>query len=194
MVQDPDASLIAQAQQGSREAFGKLVTEHYDMVYGIVYGVLNHREAALDVAQEVFLKVFRELDHFQGKSKFKTWLYRVAVNAAIDQQRKQRSMISIDATDSSGEDDEPPMVLVDLKQDPSESAYQAELRQYVGKALESLTPDQRAILVLREWQGLSYEEIAETLEIEIGTVMSRLFYARRHLGEILGAKFKKEIV
>ncbi len=194
MVHDPDELLVTEAQKGSREAFGKLVTHYHDMVYGLAYGVLNHREAALDVAQDVFLKVFHEISRFQGKSKFKTWLYRISVNAAIDQQRKIRPSDSIDATDVSDEDGVAPLVLVDLKQDPSESAHQEELKKVVAKALDKLTPEQRAILVLREWQGLSYEEIAEVLAIEIGTVMSRLFYARKRLGEILGEKFKKEII
>ncbi len=194
MVQDPDLKLVEAARAGSRESFGKLVSQYYEMVYAVVYGILSHRESALDVTQEVFLKAFRELDHFLGKSKFKTWLYRIAVNAAIDQQRKHKPTASIDATDASDEDDEPPLVLVDPKQEPSEETHRRDLKETVEKALLHLAADHRAILVLREWQGLSYEEIAEALEIEIGTVMSRLFYARKRLSEILGEKFKQEMV
>lgn len=194
IIQDPDIQWVNAARAGSREAFGKLVSQYYDMVYAVVYGILSQRENALDAAQEVFLKAFRELEHFLGKSKFKTWLYRIAVNTAIDQQRKQRPARSIDATDASDDENEAPLVLVDPKQDPSEETHRRDLKETVEKALLHLAADHRAILVLREWQGLSYEEIAETLEIEIGTVMSRLFYARKRLSEVLGEKIKREMV
>lgn len=194
MADDSDELLVAQAKAGSKEAYGKLVDRHYEMVYGLSYGVLNHRESSLDVTQEVFLKVFADLEKYQGRSKFKTWLYRVAVNAAIDCRRRIRYTDSIDLTDVSDDEDRAPLVIPDPKQDPLESAAQSEMRDGIEKALNQLSPDQRAVLTLREWQGFSYEEIAEALHIEIGTVMSRLFYARRRLAEVLGVRYKEEVL
>lgn len=194
MADDSDEILVAKAKAGSKEAFGKLASRYYDMVYGLAYGILNRREPALDVAQDVFLKVYNDLDKYEGRSKFKTWLYRVSVNAAIDHQRRIRYADSIDSTDTSDDDDKAPLIIVDPKQDPLESAAQSEMRVQIEKALNQLTPDQRMILTLREWQGLSYEEIAETLQIEAGTVMSRLFYARKRLAEVLGVQYGAEVL
>ncbi len=190
-MNDPDDSLVREAKTGDKAAFGKLVNKYYEMVYAVVFGVLHHREAAKDVAQEVFLKVFRELLGFEGKAKFKTWLYRVSVNAALDQARKRRPAESLDATDKSSDDDEPPVVITDKSPGPRDRAAQRELRVLLDQAIEQLSADHRAVLVLREWQELSYEEIAETLGVEIGTVMSRLHYARKKLGELLKGKVER---
>ena len=186
-MQDPDHALILEAKSGSQPAFEKLVNRYYQMVYAICYGVLNHAESARDTAQEVFIKVFRELRKFEGKSKFKTWLYRISVNAAIDEGRKKRPIESLDRGDDP-EDEKPPITPVDHSAGPRDLAYQSELREVLAKGLEELSADHRAVLVLREFQDLSYEEIAETLQIGIGTVMSRLFYARKKLAEILSPK------
>jgi RNA polymerase sigma-70 factor (ECF subfamily) len=184
-MDDPDGLLIRRSQAGNKVAFGKLASRYYEMVYAVVYGVLHHYETARDVTQEVFLKVFREISHFEGKSKFKTWLYRVAVNAALDEVRRKRPVESLDTTDAGQEEEEHTVVVADKAAGPRELATGAELQKLVGQALEQLSEEHRAVLVLREWQGLSYEEIAEALGIELGTVMSRLHYARKKLGEIL---------
>jgi RNA polymerase sigma-70 factor (ECF subfamily) len=194
MIQDPDAGWVAKAQKGDRAVFGKLVAKHYDMVYAIAYGILNNRESALDTAQEVFLKAFRTLENFEGKSKFKTWLHRVAVNAAIDQTRRKRPTESLDIDpDDPNSEGRAPLIVKDGRPGPREEAARDELREIVEKGLNQLSADHRAVLVLREWQGLSYEEIAEALGLELGTVMSRLFYARKKLAEALGGRLHKEI-
>jgi len=191
MKHDPDADLVRQSKGGNKAAFGKLASRYYEMVYGLAYGVLTNREAARDVAQDVFLKVFRDLHKFDERSKFKTWLYRVSVNAAIDARRRQRPSESIDMTDASDEEDRAPVVLTDTAPGPSDRASQSEVRDLVRNSLEKLSAEHRAVLVLREWQGLSYEEIAEALDVEVGTVMSRLYYARKKLGEILSSEVKE---
>src|SRR3989338_4597675 len=179
-MNDPDRALIDKAMSGNKAAFGILIQKYYEMVYAVAYGVLSRREEALDVAQEVFIKVFREIGNFKGESKFKTWLYRIAVNAAIDATRRRRPEEPIEES-----------ARFETKVlSPREEASREETRELVGKALEFLNPEHKAVLVLREWQELSYEEIAETLQVEIGTVMSRLFYARKRLAEIIGVKFK----
>jgi len=185
MIFDPDERLVRRAKSGDKGAFGKLVNHYYEMVYSISYGVLHQREPARDVTQDVFMKVFRDLNKFDGKSKFKTWLYRVTVNASIDVTRKKRPSQSIDATDASDEEDKAPVVITSESPGPRDVAASEELKVLVQKALEDLSADHRAILVLREWQGLSYEEIADMLQIDMGTVMSRLYYARKKLGDVL---------
>ncbi len=182
---DPDGDLIRESRAGSKAAFGKLVDRYYEMVYVLAYGVLHEREAARDTAQEVFLKAFREIQNFEGRSKFKTWLYRIAMNAAVDEARKRRPTLSIDASDASDDEDKRPVIITDSSSGPREEMVQGELRGLIERALSELSPEHRAVMVLREWQDLSYEEIAETLQIEMGTVMSRLFYARKKLAEVL---------
>lgn len=182
---DPDAELVSRSRQGDKSAFAKLVNSYYEMVYVVCYGVLQNREAARDTTQEVFLKVFREIERFKGDSKFKTWLYRIAMNASIDVTRRRRPQVSLDATDVSDEEDQAPVIIEETGPGPRESASKAELKTLMAKAVEQLSPEHRAILVLREWQGLTYEEIAEALDLELGTVMSRIHYARKKLGEVL---------
>lgn len=191
MADSSEEDLIHRAQEGNRKAFGLLVDRYYEMVYAVVYGVLHHHEAARDVTQEVFLKVFREISKFEQKSKFKTWLYRIAVNRAIDQQRRERYEISLERSqEEEGEEEKPPLEMPDKAAGPRELASQEEMKAEMEKALRELSADHRAVLVLREWEGLSYEEIAEALNCEAGTVMSRLHYARKKLGEILKLKYK----
>lgn len=188
MKSDPDIGLVQKAKKGNRAAFGELANRYYEMVYVLAYGVVNNREVARDVTQDVFIKVYERLHKFDEKSKFKTWLYRVSVNAAIDQHRKKKPVQSIDVTDAAEESDRAPVVMTDTAPSPRDQAHQEELKARMKEALSKLSEDHRAILILREWQGLSYQEIAESLEIDHGTVMSRLFYARKKLGEVLTAQ------
>lgn len=187
---DPDVELVQQARAGNQEAFGKLAGKYYEMVFAVAFGVLHHREMARDVAQEVFMKAQREISRFEGKSKFKTWIYRITVNASIDEQRRKKPSQSLDATDASDDEDEKPVIITDSSAGPREKAEHEELKKMVAAAIEKLSPDHRAVLVLREWQDLSYDEIAETLGLELGTVMSRLFYARKKLAEVLSGKLE----
>lgn len=184
MSQADDEILIRQAREGDQVAFGKLVKRYYEMVYAVAVGVLHHHEMARDVTQDVFLKVFRNLQQFEGKAKFKTWLYRVAMNAALDEARKKKPVESLEGQEDE-EGESRPMQIAAKNEDPIEKLSRQELAERMGKALESLSPDHRAILVLREWEELSYQEIADMLHLEIGTVMSRLHYAKKKLGEIL---------
>jgi RNA polymerase sigma-70 factor (ECF subfamily) len=188
MNEGEEHRLIREAKKGSKAAFGKLTQQYYEMVYAVAYGVLHHAETAKDVTQEVFVKVFRNLGAFEQRSKFKTWLYRIAVNAALDEARKKKPVESLDTADADLEEEARPREIADQSLSPRERASQKELQERVRQALEELSAEHRAVLLLREWDGLSYEEIAETLAIEVGTVMSRLHYARKKLGEILRGK------
>ena len=182
---DPDLEWVERARQGDKQAFGKLVNHYYEMVYMVCYGVLRLREAARDTTQDVFLKAFQEIARFKGDSKFKTWLYRVAMNAAIDAARKRKPQVSLDGTDASDDEDQKPVVIEDTTEGPRDQASRGEIKVLMKQALEELSPEHKAVLVLREWEGLSYEEIGETLGVELGTVMSRIFYARKKMGEVL---------
>ena len=188
-MQDPDGDLIQRTRRGDKAAFGVLVSRHYERVYALAFGILHEREAARDTAQEVFLKVFREIEKFEGRAKFKTWLHRVAVNAALDEARKRRPTESLDRTEE--DDERPRRVVAETGPGPRELAARGETEELMKEAIARLSPDHRAVLVLREWEGLSYEEIAQTLGIEMGTVMSRLFYAKKKLEEILKVKIQK---
>ena len=180
-MHDPDQDLVLKAQAGDKNAYAKLVERHYEMILAVSYGVLNQRQEAQDATQEVFIKVFDQIKNFEGKSKFKSWLYRIATNHAIDATRRRKPNETIDKAET----------LATQHISPDEEVVQNETKKMIREALNLLSPEHRAILVLREWHNLSYEEIAEALNLEIGTVMSRLFYARKSLGKILEPKIRK---
>lgn len=190
-MHDPDSELVRLAKEGSKADFGKLVNHYYEMVYAVTFGVVRNHEAARDVTQEVFIKAYRDIGNFAGQSKFKTWLYRISFNAAIDHTRQRRPAESLDATDASDDEDRPALVIPDKTAGPRDIAGRQELRRKLEEAIDQLSPEHRAVLVLREWEELSYEEVAETLGLQIGTVMSRIFYARKKLAEILGTELKE---
>jgi len=179
-INDPDRGLVEKAQSGSAKALRKLIEKYYEMVFAVTYGVLNQREDAQDVTQEVLLRLPKDIERFQGRSKFKTWLYRVAVNQAISYIRKRKPVTSVESLErfESG------------AKSPLQEAAGSERELMVREALNALSPEHRAILVLREWEGLSYEDISEMLEISLGTVMSRLHYARKKLETAVKAGFK----
>src|SRR3989338_6238202 len=184
--QDNDLELVRQSQQGSRSAFGRLVSKYYEMVYAVAYGVVNHREKAADITQEVFLKAFQMIKGFEGKSKITTWLYRITVNRAIDETRRKRPQESLEEpVDTKDSEVSKYDRLEDVQPGPRDLAAGGELRELMRNALKQLSEEHRAVLVLREWQGLSYEEIAGSLNIELGTVMSRIFYAKKRLAQVL---------
>ena len=165
-VQEPE--LIRRSKGGSREAFGQLVSRYQTPVYRVVRGILGSPSESEDVAQEVFLKAYANLAKFRGESGFFTWLYRIAVNEAL-RARKRRAFANADALP---EVEAPP---------PAPSEEDAPTLATLEKLLRKLSDEFRSIVVLRDIEGLTYSEIAETLEIPIGTVESRLFRARQEL-------------
>ena len=167
----PDHDLVARAREGDRDAFRVLVERYEGRVYAIAFGLVGHREDARDVVQEALFKAYRMLGGFRGESSFYTWLYRIVVNVAIDLRRKERPS-PLEAPDRLADEG---------AESPADAAYRQELRTAIRTAVEALPAEQRAVIVLRELEGLSYAEIAEVEQVPIGTVMSRLFYARRKL-------------
>ncbi len=171
--------LVRAAAKGRTDAFEELVRLHEKKVYALTLRMCGNPEDARDAAQEAFLSAWRGLPSFRGEAGFSTWLYRLASNAAIDQlrrNRRQREEASLDA----GEMDTP-----DQSPGPQEAAEGSELQRAVADGLASLSEDHRRILLLREYQELSYDEIAQTLDMDLGTVKSRISRARRALRKIL---------
>ena len=172
---------IAQARQGDQVAFEQLVHLYEKRIYALALRMCGSPEDAAEVAQEAFLAAWRGLPTFRGEAGFSTWLYRLASNAAIDHLRrakKQRGDLSLD-------DEDLGLDAVSEDPGPQDAAERQELRQAVTAALRLLSDDHRQVLVLREIQSLSYEEIAEVLELDLGTVKSRISRARSALRKIL---------
>jgi RNA polymerase sigma-70 factor (ECF subfamily) len=175
---EPD--LISRCQKGDQDAFKEIFDQYREKVYRIAYGVVRQREDALDIVQEVFIKLFRSIKHFEGKSRFYTYLYRMAMNTAIDHSRKTKKnpTTSIDV--------EGGIVPVDaIENRPDRIAVRKELGERLKRAMDKLPDDQRTALIFREVEGLSYQEMAEAMECSIGTVMSRLHYGRKKVQESL---------
>lgn len=178
-----DLQLIKECLDGDGASFGVLVRRHQDRLFNCVYRLVENAEDAHDVVQEAFLHAYQALDSFKGDSLFFTWLYRIAVNAAISLKRKRRVVLSIDGVRSGEAGAEPP--------DPSEMTRpgyhleQEEQGQCIQRALARLSPEHRAVLVMKDMEGQKYEMMAEVLGVPIGTIRSRLHRARLELRELL---------
>jgi RNA polymerase sigma-70 factor (ECF subfamily) len=180
--QDGDeAELLERARKGDSEAFGVLVERYQRRVANVALAVVHNQDDALELAQETFVRAYENLDKFESRSSFSTWLYRIAANLAIDFWRREGRHVVLRGEDAENE----------LRRMPTErgdsykAASRSELSARLSKALEELTPEHRAVILLREVEGLSYDEISEVLQIPRGTVMSRLHYARTHLRTLL---------
>jgi RNA polymerase sigma-70 factor (ECF subfamily) len=181
-VSPGDGELVERARRGDREAFRVLVERYQRKVAALAIGMLRNREDALDVVQDTFTKAYQSLDKFKGDSSFYTWIYRIGVNLCIDHQRREGRYVQLGTDSEDATDDVVPPSAEDLERDePFEQARSAELGARLVEAINELTPEHRAVILLREVDGLSYEEISQVLACPKGTVMSRLHYARRHL-------------
>lgn len=181
-----DRELVTAAQRGDREAFRKLFERYQRRAYGLAYGVLRNPDDAMDVVQDAFIKAHRYLDKFEGTSSFFTWLYRIVMNLAIDHIRKHRRQKPVDFTDASISEQtsqvaEESLLPRILGGHPGRALQDKEIRGRIDEALAELSENHRAVLVMREVEGLSYEEMAEVMACSKGTIMSRLFHARRNM-------------
>jgi RNA polymerase sigma-70 factor (ECF subfamily) len=181
-VTSDDQRLIAECLQGNTAAFGELVRRYQDRLFNTAYRLVDNADDALDVVQEAFLHAYQSLESFKGDSLFFTWLYRIAVNSAISFKRKKRAVLRIDGRD--GEAVHEPPDPSELSR-PGHALEQVEQEQRIHKALSRLSPEHRAVLVLKDMEGQKYEEMAEALGVPIGTIRSRLHRARLELREVL---------
>ena len=178
-----DQCLIAQCLDGDTAAFGELVRRYQDRLYNTVYRLVGNAEDAQDVVQDAFLHAYQSLDGFKGDSLFFTWLYRIAVNTAISHKRRQRVLLRIDSGRNGAASVQP---LDDSESSrPGEALERAEQEQRIQHALSRLSPEHRAVLVLKDMEGRKYEAMADILGVPIGTIRSRLHRARAELRELL---------
>jgi RNA polymerase sigma-70 factor (ECF subfamily) len=169
-----ELDLIQQAKHGDRKAFGELVRRHRQGVVNVVFRMSGDAELAQDMAQEAFIRAWLKLASYQPRSPFRSWLYRIATNAALDVLRREKPTVEIHAISLAAREKS-----IEVQVEDQERAAT------VKAAVLSLPSASRAVLVLREYEGLSYKEISSTLDIPLGTVMSRLSYARKLLAEAL---------
>ena len=180
-----DLELVAQAKDGDRRAFGRLVETYQRRVYALAYGILRNREDAWDAAQEAFVKAYKSLEKFEGNAAFYTWIYRITYNVAIDHLRSRSRKEVADLPESRMVDEALRRAGQAPTGDPDKETHRRELKAVLSKAMAKLSEKHRAIIVLREIEGLTYEEMAEVLDISKGTVMSRLFHARKNLQTLM---------
>ena len=176
-----DWELVKQCQAGDLSAFQALVSRYHQKVYLVSLGLLRNREDALEVAQEAFFRAYRKISSFQGGSSFYTWIYRIAVNLSIDHQRRQKRnplefRASMDGVLEAQNE---------VARDPFANVQDKELGEKLAQAINELTPEHKAVIVLRTLEGMSYKDIGEILGCSEGTVMSRLHYARKKLQDKL---------
>ncbi len=184
-----DHEVVLLARDGDHGAFRVLVKRHESRVYGLAMRLLRDPDWAQDAVQESFLKAYRAIRKFEGRSAFGTWMYRLTYNQCLDMRRADKSGRYVDfdeeRTPASDGAESPSLSLSSTIRGPGEEVEREELREQLGKAIETLPEAIRQTLVMREVDGLRYSEIAELLKIPKGTVMSRLFHARKRLQEVL---------
>jgi len=186
-----DEELVAASQQEDMASFEELVARHRDKIYARAFSMMRNEETAVDLSQEAWVKGWQRLKQFQGDSSFVTWMTRIVINLCLDQLRKQKRLRadSIEQLDEElgGVERQMPV----LSPNPTERLEQQELRERIDRAMAQLSYEHRTVLILHEFEELEYKEIAKRMGCSIGTVMSRLFYARRRLAALL-AGLKRE--
>lgn len=181
MTREQEYLIVQRVLEGDTNAFEELVLEYEKKVYNVALRMLNNSEDAADMTQEAFIKAYNSLQSFRGDSKFSVWLYRIVSNVCLDflRSKNRRPTVSLSVEDDDGEDAQ--LDVADESQSPELLLDRKLTRDSVRRGLDSLPPDYRQILLLREIQGLSYDEIAQALSLEVGTVKSRIFRARKRL-------------
>lgn len=178
-----DHDLVLAARRGDQDAFRTLFERYHRRAYALALGVVRHQDDALDVVQDAFIKAHRYLDKFEGNSSFYTWLYRIVMNLSIDHLRKHRRVKPVELDESKLEegDDSDSLVPRILGGNPGRALMDKQIRARIDQALDALSENHRAVIVMRELEGLSYEEMAQSMNCSKGTIMSRLFHARKNM-------------
>lgn len=180
-----EAALLAKARQGDTRAFDEMVTRNREKIFMHAYHMLRSEDDAVEIAQETFIRAWRSLARFDGKASFSSWLYRIATNAAIDLCRRRKKHPEVEIEGGALKIDPASRTTPHRGEVPGASVDRAEIRRRVEAALLELSPGHRAVIILKEIEDLSYEEIAARVGCSLGTVMSRLHYARKHLQTLL---------
>jgi len=184
----PELDLVKRCQSGDSAAFDELVTRYRTRIFGMIYNMVHNEQDAWDLAQDSFLKAWKSIGRFRGQSSFYTWIYRIVTNVTIDWLRKKQ----VKATGAEFDDavqlqEIDPAARTAPKADaaPHKRMERQEIRTRIDAAIEQLSPEHRAVILMKETEDMQYHEIAEALGCSIGTVMSRLFYARKKLQTLL---------
>jgi RNA polymerase sigma-70 factor (ECF subfamily) len=192
VISPPEESdLVRRAQRGDTDAYDDLVRRYQERIYATIYHMTSNHEDANDLAQETFIKAFHALKSFKGGSSFYTWVYRIAVNKTINflKQRKNKAHMSLNDLDFNAEHD-PDLVALISDKTPRREVNLTELQEKLNSAMQKLSEPHRLVVTLHDVQGLSHEEIAKIMDCNIGTVRSRLFYARQQLQAYLSDYLK----
>lgn len=185
MTREEEMIIVRKVLAGDVNAFEVLVSDNQKSVYNLALKMMKNESDALDVSQDVFLKAYTSLSHFRGDSRFSVWLYRLTYNACIDATRKSKASVNVSLTVNDEDNTTTEMELVDSRPLPERQAERRETQREVQEAISQLPEDQRKIIVMREFSDMAYEDIAESLDISVGTVKSRLSRARKSLAKIL---------
>ena len=182
-----DLELVARSQAGDTSAFSELVTRYRNRAYAMIYNMVRNEQDAWDLAQDGFLKAWKSINRFRGQSSFYTWLYRILMNVTIDAMRRKQIEGGTEFDDQIGLQNIAPGAATAPKSEiePADRMSDKEIRQRIDEAIAKLSPEHRTAIVMREIDGLEYTEIAEQMGCSLGTVMSRLFYARKKLQALL---------
>lgn len=180
-----DEDLVRAAQGGDMVAFEELVGRHRDKIYARAFSMMRNEDEAIDLSQEAWVKGWQRLQQFQGEASFVTWMTRVVINLCLDALRRQKrlrteSIEHMDSESGGVERQMPPLII-----NPTEGLERQEVRQRIDQAMSQLSYAHRTVLILHEFEGLEYKEVAKRMGCSIGTIMSRLFYARRRLAALL---------
>ncbi len=178
-----DRELARASRHGNRQAFQDLVERYQRKLVSVALGMVHNRDDAVEIVQETFVKAYENLAQFKGESSFYAWLYRIVVNLAIDYQRREhrRPTVAIEERPGGGGEDIDDPLVDRSAADPYQRTRSKQIGERVMQAINELTPDHKAVILLREVEGLSYEEISRVMQCSKGTVMSRLHYARKKL-------------
>ena len=182
-----DFELVAKSQAGDATAFNELVTRYRSRAFAMIYNMVRNEQDAWDLAQDGFLKAWKSIGRFRGQSSFYTWLYRILMNVSIDWLRKKHVEGGTEFDDTLGLKNVAPGATTAPRAElePSEKISDKEIRERIDSAIAKLSPEHRTVIVMRELDGLEYSEIAAAMDCSVGTVMSRLFYARKKLQSLL---------
>lgn len=184
MQEKGEKDLIRRAKQGELAAFEALILAHEKMVYNVALRMMQHSEDAKDLSQEVFLKAYKNMQNFDERAAFSTWLYRITMNTCIDEMRRRKGKQTYSLEEEQeGEEGAMQRQIADMGDTPEESLLRQEQKGEILQALDTLSAEHKAAIILREIRGASYEEIAEIMELPLGTVKSRISRARNQLKE-----------